>query len=185
MLPSTIRSKVARLTVRQLRRVVLAISCIAVLAVGVTYAGAVGERAPAAAGKGSASAAPPATSEAGSAVIVVKRFSHSEHAKHKVDVAVCTACHAIDTKGLVAPPASVGHAPCLSAGCHAADFLASGPKTKTSNPANYRRAVGFCLGCHASATGVAPVPWLGAKADAAFSGIGEYHVEMNHLDHIV
>ena len=168
---------------RRLRRVALLVSCLAaVLAFCVTYAGAAGEQPAASASKGSA-ATPAATPGASSAAIAVKRFSHAAHAKEKVDVAVCTACHAIDNKGLVAPPAAVGHSPCLTSGCHAADFLASGPKTKAAKPADYQRAVGFCLGCHASTTNAAPVPWQGAKADAAFSGPGEYHVDMNHLDH--
>ncbi len=174
---------VGPVAVRRLRRLALALSCIAVLALGVTFAGAVGEQQAGAVGKGSGKTVAPVIPGAGSTAIVVKRFSHAAHAKEKVDVAVCTKCHAIDTKGLVAPPAAVGHSPCLSSGCHAADFLASGPKTKATDPAKYQRAVGFCLGCHASPTSVAPVPWQGAKAEAAFSGPGEYHVEMNHLDH--
>ncbi len=183
MLATKRHTKVASLAVQRWHWVAFVISCIGVLVVCISYAGAVGERPRSTPRRGAAVAGTPGTVGASSGVIVVKRFSHAEHAKQKVDVAVCVACHAIDGKGLVAPPAAVGHSPCLSAGCHATDFLASGPKTKAADPASYQRAVGFCLGCHASATSVAPLPWQGAKADAAFSGPGEYHVEMNHLDH--
>lgn len=161
------------MTSRSARRLASLTVLCGALAIGVAFAVAAG---------GAATTTTPKT-PAATGPVVAKRFVHADHAKHKVDVAVCTTCHAIDTKGLVAPPASLGHAPCLDAGCHASDFLASGAKTKKADPAKYRAAVAFCLGCHSSPTGDAPVAWQAAKADAAFSGPGDYHVEMNHLDH--
>jgi hypothetical protein len=117
------------------------------------------------------------------AAVVAKHFDHQAHGKQKVDVSRCTSCHSIDDKGLVAAPAALGHAPCLSAGCHASDFLASGATTKKKDLARYQKAVAFCAGCHATPNGDAPNAWQRAKADNAFSGTGEYHVEMNHLAH--
>jgi Class III cytochrome C family len=128
-----------------------------------------------------ASAANPATSAA--TLLTAKRFVHADHTKHGVDVAVCTTCHTIDPRGVVAVPAALGHSPCQNAACHAADFVASGAKTKKADPARHQKAVAFCLGCHSSVSNSAPNAWNKAVPDAAFKGVGDYHVEMNHLDH--
>jgi hypothetical protein len=124
-----------------------------------------------------------AIASAGVVSVTATHFVHADHTKHGVDVETCTQCHAVDSKGTVAAPAALGHSPCQNAGCHASDFVATGAKTLKSDPVRYQKAVAFCLGCHASATGQPPQAWTKAKPDAAFSGPGDYHVEMNHLAH--
>ena len=112
-------------------------------------------------------------------------FSHAEHAK-RVDMTACDQCHSVDAKGIVAPPAAIGHSPCLSAKCHATAFVSAGPTTKTKDPAAYGKASAFCLGCHDSADGAPPSPAEHHVANAALRSFQlerEYHVEMNHFEH--
>jgi hypothetical protein len=112
-------------------------------------------------------------------------FTHRDHAAH-VAIAKCEACHAVDPRGQVVSPAALGHAPCLSAGCHASYFLAIGAAARQANPATYAKATAFCLGCHASKDGAPPTPWSKPAANAALDSFQyerEYHVEMNHFEH--
>ena len=112
-----------------------------------------------------------------------KHFDHKEHATRGIDVTKCETCHRTDAKGSIMAPAAQGHAPCLQAGCHAADFIAVGTseKTRKVGPA-FEKAAAFCTGCHAS------VPWPWKKATTrilpSFKAAREYHVEMNHFDHV-
>ena len=117
---------------------------------------------------------------------VPAHFSHAAHADRGVDVTQCAACHAVDAAGTVAPPAATGHQPCLSANCHARDFVAAGPTTRAKDPTAYAKAVGFCLGCHDTKDGAAPSPAERQVAGAALRSYqleAEYHVEMQHDAH--
>lgn len=115
--------------------------------------------------------------------LVATHFAHVAHAQHGLDVAVCSRCHTLDANAAVNAPAARGHAPCLSAQCHATDFVASGPTTLARAPARWARAQAFCLGCHAPQGGRAPQPTAAARADAVFRGQRDYHVEMDHFAH--
>ena len=98
----------------------------------------------------------------------------------------CDGCHAVDAKGQVSAPAALGHAPCLSARCHAADFVGIGEKGRKADPERYAKSVAFCLGCHDSKDGSPPRPWAKPTVGAAlrsFQYEREYHVEMNHYEH--
>jgi hypothetical protein len=98
----------------------------------------------------------------------------------------CETCHGVDAKGQVSAPAALGHAPCLSAGCHAADFVGIGEKGRKADPERYAKSVAFCLGCHDSKDGSPPRPWAKPTVGAAlrsFQYEREYHVEMNHYEH--
>ena len=122
-----------------------------------------------------APAAPPAT-----------HFSHRNHAERKVTITACESCHAIDAKAQVVAPAALGHAPCLSSGCHVTDFLATGAAARKADPAAYAKATGFCLGCHDSKDHAPPVPWSKPTTNAVLESFRyerEYHVEMNHFEH--
>ena len=96
----------------------------------------------------------------------------------------CTACHGDDAKGALALPGRSGHQPCLASGCHVDDFLATGDSTRKADPARYRAAAAFCLGCHGSATGDAPRRFEKPAADNVYRQASpEHHVEMDHLEH--
>jgi hypothetical protein len=115
-------------------------------------------------------------------------FSHADHASRKIEGGLqkCELCHALDAKGQVTPPAMLGHAPCLSAGCHASTFLATGAAAKKADPAGYAKATAFCLGCHDSKTFAPPAPWDKPTTNVALQSFQyerEYHVEMNHFEH--
>jgi c(7)-type cytochrome triheme protein len=53
-----------------------------------------------------------------------ERFSHANHAP-RIAAATCASCHRLDRRG---EPATVGHAACADAACHASDFGARWPK---------------------------------------------------------
>jgi len=98
----------------------------------------------------------------------------------------CDTCHGVDDKGQVRAPAALGHSPCLSAGCHAADFVGVGDKGRKADPERYAKSVAFCLGCHDSKDGAPPQPWSKPSTGAvlrSFQYEREYHVEMNHFEH--
>lgn len=111
-----------------------------------------------------------------------RHFSHAEHADRGVAVETCETCHGVGANGVVLAPAAKGHAPCLAAGCHAADFVSVGETTRKADLARHTRASAFCLGCHDSV----PVPWNKPTTNAiraSFLIEREYHVEMNHYEH--
>ena len=87
----------------------------------------------------------------------------------------CATCHKVDASGKIEVPGANGHAPCLASGCHDTWFLASGlPKDP-----NHERAVAFCLGCHETADGGAPAPWIRHRpVFRGFKAEIEWHVEM-------
>lgn len=117
---------------------------------------------------------------------VATHFSHAEHTERSAHVDQCETCHAVDARGKVAPPASLGHSPCQSAKCHATYFLAITDKVRKSDPARYAKAAAFCLGCHDSKDGAPPTPWSKPATNAALQSFQyerEYHVEMNHFEH--
>lgn len=114
-------------------------------------------------------------------------FSHADHIRHKVAIDKCESCHAIDGNGQVSPPAALGHAPCLDAGCHVSYFIGVSEAGKKSDPLVYAKATAFCLGCHDSKNGAPPVPWgkpTTRTALQSFQYEREYHVEMNHFEHV-
>ena len=116
---------------------------------------------------------------------VPARFSHALH-ESRLDLTTCETCHSVDAAGVVAAPAARGHAPCQTAGCHAADFVATGPTTRRKDPARFAHATAFCLGCHDSADGSPPAPWATPNVSGilrSFQAEREYHVEMNHFEH--
>ncbi len=109
-----------------------------------------------------------------------KHFSHADHRTRGVNVDTCQTCHSVDARGQVLAPAARGHAPCLDAQCHAADFLAVGEKARAKEPARFAKASAFCLGCHDT------VPWPWKKpAVRVLEGSREHHVEMKHHEHAV
>ena len=113
-------------------------------------------------------------------------FSHEDHARRGIDTSTCATCHTIDASGVVAAPASIGHAPCLSGKCHATMFVSTGPTVRAKDPAAYAKATAFCLGCHDSADGTPPSPAQHQVASAALRSYQlerEYHVEMSHFEH--
>ena len=113
-------------------------------------------------------------------------FSHAAHTSRGVDTSACATCHAVDGAGRVAAPAAIGHAPCLSAGCHATAFVAAGPTTRAKDPAAYAKATAFCLGCHDSPDGTPPSPARHQVANAAMRSYqleAEYHVDFGHFEH--
>lgn len=120
------------------------------------------------------------------------KFDHAAHAALESPVAIetCKACHGDDGAGVLAKPGEHGHQPCLSAGCHAEDFLSVGARTRKESPERYRKAAAFCQGCHKSRAGQAPSPFAKAKADnlyAARSGSTQepgHYVEMDHQAHV-
>ena len=131
-------------------------------------------------------AAPPAQAPGSPQAIVAQHFSHAEHKQKGVDIQKCDACHAVDAAGLVAAPAAQGHAPCLAAGCHATEFVSTGPTTRAKDPSAFAKATAFCLGCHDSPDGTPPSPAQHNVATAAMRSYqleSEYHVEMNHYEH--
>ncbi len=119
--------------------------------------------------------------------VVPLKFDHSAHAylDDPVDIAACEQCHGNDAQGALTRPASHGHQPCLSAGCHASDFLSVGKRTRKDAPERYRKAAGFCLGCHDDGAGRAPSPFVKAKAVSLYKNNSKpgHYVEMNHLAH--
>lgn len=116
------------------------------------------------------------------------KFDHDAHSKldTPVPVAECGKCHGDDTTGKLATPGAVGHQPCLSAGCHAEDFMSVGARTLKEAPERYRQAASFCSGCHKLETDVAPSPFAKMDAPLVYKGNKNpnYHVEMNHLEHV-
>jgi hypothetical protein len=120
------------------------------------------------------------------------KFDHAAHAAMEKPVAVeeCKTCHGADPAGALAQPAKRGHQPCLAAGCHAEDFLSVGARTKKDSPKRYKKAARFCAGCHKSRSGVAPSPFIKAKADNLYAERGPtdqkpgHYVEMDHLAHV-
>jgi hypothetical protein len=110
-----------------------------------------------------------------------KHFSHADHKPRGVDVDKCASCHSVDAKGQVLAPAAQGHAPCLDAKCHAADFLAVGDQARKANSAQFAKSGAFCLGCHET------IPWPWKKPATRILGghenAREHHVEMNHYEH--
>jgi hypothetical protein len=129
---------------------------------------------------GAVALAQPAAEKSGPAV-QPKHFSHADHKTRGIDVDRCASCHSTDARGQVLAPAAQGHAPCLEAKCHAADFLAVGEKARKSQPAQFARSSAFCLGCHET------VPWPWKKPTTrvlkSYEGSREHHVEMNHHEH--
>jgi hypothetical protein len=123
--------------------------------------------------------------KAGAASVV--KFDHDKHANRAEKPVVvegkCSTCHGDDPKGALAVPGRTGHAPCLS--CHVGDFLATGDKTRKSNPALHAKATGFCLGCHSSADGKPPKNHTKAVADNVYRNhpSPEFHVELDHFEH--
>lgn len=149
------------------------------VALGAAAAVAVAQPAP---GKApAATPAAPAAPAAPTAAPTAKHFSHADHRGRSVDVDKCEACHAIDAKGQVLAPAAQGHAPCLAAQCHAADFIAVGEKTRARDPARFARASALCLGCHVEV----PLPWKkpATRVLQAYQNSREHHIEMNHHQH--
>jgi hypothetical protein len=121
-----------------------------------------------------------------SAAITAQHFSHAEHKQRGIDIQKCDMCHAVDAAGIVAAPAAQGHAPCLTAGCHAAAFVSTGPTTRAKDPPAFAKATAFCLGCHDSPDGAPPSPAQHNTATAVMRSYqleSEYHVEMNHYEH--
>jgi hypothetical protein len=113
-------------------------------------------------------------------------FSHEDHSRRGVDTSECSTCHTVDAAGVVAPPASIGHSPCMSAKCHATTFVSTGASVRAKDPAAYAKATAFCLGCHESADGTPPSPAKHALANAAlrsYQAEREYHVELGHFEH--
>jgi hypothetical protein len=122
-----------------------------------------------------------ATAPAPATAVLAKHFSHSDHRGRGVDVDRCQACHSVDARGQVLAPAAQGHAPCLDARCHAADFLAVGEKARVQQPAQFAKASALCLGCHVEV----PWPWKkpATRVLKAYQGSREHHIEMNHHQH--
>ena len=79
----------------------------------------------------------------------------------------CETCHDVDAKGQVTAPAALGHSPCQSMGCHAADFVAVGDKARKADPDRYASATAFCLGCYDTKDGAPPAPWSWPTTNAA------------------
>lgn len=123
----------------------------------------------------------------GEAPPAATHFSHADHASRKIvgGIDKCDGCHGVDARGRVVAPAAVGHAPCLSGGCHATYFLATSAAARTADPKAYARATAFCLGCHDSKTGGPPPPFEkpATRVLQSFQYEREYHVEMNHFEH--
>lgn len=111
-------------------------------------------------------------------------FDHEEHADLEENpVKACDQCHSSSPEGELVRPGSRGHQPCLTADCHAKDFLSVGPRTRRGTPVRYQEASDFCFGCHLD-TGRAPSPFMKAQADNLFQNMEPMHyVEMNHLAH--
>jgi len=131
---------------------------------------------------------------------------HFDHAKHKarglaIDGA-CTTCHATDAKGTIAPPAALGHSPCLNGACHtlpadkqgfthATWFVATGATGKAKHPDVFAKATRFCLGCHDGTEAPSPAskPTTAAVLHS-FLGEREFHVTMKspatlgHFTHV-
>jgi hypothetical protein len=110
-------------------------------------------------------------------------FTHKDHQGYGVDTQdpkKCGACHSIDAKGTILAPAALGHAPCLTSGCHADTFLKVSKKNSESKDpkiaAEYQKAAGMCLGCHEQ------VPWPWKKPTmrvlSGWLNQREHHVEM-------
>jgi len=151
------------------------------LALGAAAAVAVAQPAPAPA---PAKAGAPAVTPAPAPVPEARHFSHAAHEKRGVEVGLCQSCHSLDAKGQVLAPAARGHAPCLEAQCHAAEFLAIGEKTRVKQPAQFAKASSLCLGCHLEV----PAPWKkpATRVLKAYQNSREHHVEVNgHYDHIM
>jgi hypothetical protein len=117
--------------------------------------------------------------------IVPRKFDHQAHVARGVKIGEsCNECHAPDATGALVPVGKLGHQPCLAAGCHAGDFLASN-KTGPTDEDRYHRAAAFCLGCHASPDGAPPANHARARADNAFRGNADpdYHADFDHFEH--
>jgi hypothetical protein len=124
---------------------------------------------------------------------VPTHFSHKDHATYGADTTdakKCGSCHTIDAKGAVQAPASLGHAPCLTSGCHADSFLRITKKNSESKDprvlADFAKASAFCLGCHEQ------VPWAWRKPTMrvlqGWLNQREHHIEMaksatSNMDH--
>ena len=133
------------------------------------------------------SLAPGQNTESTDARVASLKFDHQAHAALETPVAIaqCELCHGNDAKGALGKPASHGHQPCLSSGCHAEDFLSVGKRTQLDAPERYKKAAGFCLGCHDDGAGLAPSPFVKAQATSLYKNNTKpgHYVEMNHLAH--
>ncbi len=109
-----------------------------------------------------------------------KKHAELEEAPHKR----CDLCHRSSPEGELEGPGSRGHQPCLTAGCHAEDFLSVGGRTRRDAPERYQEAAAFCFGCHQD-MGHAPSPSKKQKAETLFQNITNpsHYVEMNHFEH--
>jgi hypothetical protein len=114
------------------------------------------------------------------------KFDHAAHRARKVAIDACASCHGADPQGALLAPGRSGHQPCLAAGCHVDQFLASGEATRKADPARHAAAAAFCRGCHATAAGEAPRRFEKARADNVYRGetAPEHHIEMDHLAHV-
>jgi hypothetical protein len=140
-----------------------------------------GGAAPAARAPAAPAAPAPSTPAPSAPAPAVKHFSHTDHKARGLAIDACSTCHSLDAKGQVLAPAAKGHAPCLDARCHAADFLAVGAQTRATEPARFAKSGSFCLGCHLEV----PLPWTkpATRVVKAYQGAREHHVEMNHYEH--
>lgn len=124
--------------------------------------------------------------------IEAKKFDHDQHAKlPKPAVAddKCESCHPTDAVGILTLPGKNGHKPCLDSGCHVKDFLSVGAATRSKDPARYKKAAAFCLGCHSSPKdrpNEAPRNYEKPAADQVFKDhpTANYHVELPHFEHL-
>jgi hypothetical protein len=131
------------------------------------------------------------TADTAKPTVVPLHFSHASHAARLgKDAHNCPLCHSVDDAGQVKPPASLGHAPCMQAQCHATWFLAVGAAGAKNNVALHDRAAQFCAGCHDPANGSPPKMWTKASPAAvleSFKDEREFHIEMSdkgtHYEH--
>jgi hypothetical protein len=118
-----------------------------------------------------------------------KKFDHTQHRgleKPAVTDDNCESCHPTDKVGILTPPGKSGHQPCMSSGCHVTDFLSVGAATQKSDPARYKKAAAFCMGCHSSKTGDPPKNYEKPPADLVFTEhpAPNFHVELPHFEHL-
>lgn len=167
------------------------VALVLVLVAGAVALAGPDPKAPAPAGHAPAAAAPaatsatPATSATAPARPAGSTFTHAAHA-NRLDITKCELCHSVSATGVVAAPAALGHAPCMSAACHATWFLATGAEGKRRDPKLYAKAATFCAGCHDSKDGAPPPAWTKPAPSAvlrSFQLEREYHVEMSHFEH--
>jgi hypothetical protein len=88
------------------------------------------------------------------------RFSHERHAP-RIAGATCAGCHRLDRRG---EPATIGHAACAGAGCHADDFGARWP-TK-------------CASCH-----LGTEPWRALTVEPTPVDATEHGTRIPHDKH--